>query len=75
MKDETDNIIDIATVILCMILALLVGLTAYDTIFNAPEEVPIIIKGERNMIHAEYLSSVSDLLYVLNNDNYKIYTK
>lgn len=75
MKDETDKIIDIATAILCMILVLLVGLTAYDTIFNAPEEVPIIIRGESNMIHAEYLSSVSDLLYVLSNNNYEIYTK
>jgi phosphohistidine swiveling domain-containing protein len=75
MKDKTDKMIDRATKTICVLLVLVVGLTAYDAIVNAPENIPIVIKRVNSTINTEYFTSVSDLLYVLNNDNYEIYMK
>ena len=75
MKDKTDKIIDRATAVICVLLALVVGFTAYDSVVNAPENIPIIIKQVNSTINTEYFTSVSDLLYALNNDNYEIYMK
>ena len=75
MKDKTDKMIDRATAVICVLLALMVGLTAYDAIVNEPENIPIIIRQVNSTINTEYFTSVSDLLYALNNDNYEIYMK
>lgn len=75
MKDKTDKMIDRATAVICVLLVLVVGLTAYDAIVNAPENIPIVIKRVNSTINTEYFTSVSDLLYVLSNDNYETYMK
>jgi phosphohistidine swiveling domain-containing protein len=75
MKDKTDKMIDKATAVICVLLVLVVGLTAYDAIVNAPENIPIVIKRVNSTINTEYFTSVSDLLYVLSNDNYETYMK
>ena len=73
--NEVDKNIDRATIIMGILLAIMVALSIYDAVVNAPEEVPIIIKQTSSMITTEYFTNVSDLLYVLSNDNYEIYTK
>ena len=73
--NEADKNIDRATIIMGILLAIMVALSIYDAVVNAPEEVPIIIKQTSSMITTEYFTNVSDLLYVLSNDNYEIYTK
>ena len=75
MKDKTDKMIDRATAVICVLMVLVVGLTAYDAIVNAPENIPIVIKRVNSTINTEYFTSVSDLLYVLSNDNYETYMK
>lgn len=73
--NKADKNIDRATIIMGILLAILVALNIYDAVVNAPEEVPIIIRKTTDTITTEYFTSVSDLLYVFNNDNYEIYTK
>ena len=73
--NEADKNIDRATIIMGILLAIMVALSIYDAVVNAPEEVPIIIKQTSSMITTEYFTNVSDLLYVLSNDNCEIYTK
>lgn len=75
MKDKTDKIINQAIAVVCMLIVILVGLTAYDAIVNAPENIPIVIKRVNSTINTEYFTSVSDLLYVIENDYSEIYMK
>ena len=75
MKDNNDKIINRVTIIIGVLLVVMIGLTIYDTIINAPESFPIIIKDKTSTINTQYFTDVSDLLYVLNADNYEIYKK
>lgn len=75
MKDNNDKIINRVTIIIGVLLVAMIGLTIYDTIINAPESFPIIIKDKTSTINTQYFTDVSDLLYVLNADNYEIYKK
>ena len=75
MKDKTDKMIDRATVILSVLLAIMIGLTIYDAVVNVPENVPIIVKQTHSTITTEYFTRVSDILYVFDNNCYEIYKK
>ena len=75
MKDIENKIVDRAIVIICALLVVMISLTIYDTVINAPESFPIIIKETASTINTQYFTDVSDLLYVLNTDNYEIYKK
>lgn len=75
MKDNNDKIINRAITIMGILLVVMISLTIYDTAINAPESFPIIIKETASTIHTQYFTDVSDLLYVLNDDNYEIYKK
>jgi len=75
MKDIENKIVDRAIVIICALLVVMISLTIYDTVINAPESFPIIIKETASTINTQYFTDVSDLLYVLNDDNYEIYKK
>ena len=75
MKDNNDKIINRAITIMSVLLVAMIGLTIYDAIINTPESFPIIIKETTNTINTRYFTNVSDLLYVLNTDNYEIYKK
>ena len=75
MKDKTDKMIDRATVVLGVLLAIMIGLTIYDAVVNAPENVPIIVKQTSSTITTEYFTRVSDVLYVFDNNCYEIYKK
>jgi len=75
MKDNIDSKINKAILIMSVLMAAIVGLTVYDSISNAPESSPIIIRETTSTINTQYFTDVSDLLYVLNTDNYEIYKK
>lgn len=75
MKDKTDKMIDKATIVLGVLLAIMIGLTIYDAVVNAPENVPIIVKQTSSTITTEYFTRVSDVLYVFDNNCYEIYKK
>jgi hypothetical protein len=75
MKDNNDKIINRAITIMGVLLVAIIGLTIYDAIINTPESFPIIIKETTSTINTQYFTNVSDLLYVLNTDNYEIYKK
>jgi len=75
MKDNNDKIINRAITITGVLLVAMIGLTIYDAIINTPESFPIIIKETTSTINTQYFTNVSDLLYVLNTDNYEIYKK
>jgi hypothetical protein len=75
MKDNIDSKINKAILIMSVLMAAIVGLTVYDSISNAPESSSIIIRETTSTINTQYFTDVSDLLYVLNTDNYEIYKK
>lgn len=75
MKDNNDKIINRAIMIMGVLLVVMVSLTVYDAIINTPESFPIIIKDTTSTINTQYFTDVSDLLYVLDTDNYEIYKK
>jgi hypothetical protein len=75
MKDNNDKIINRAIMIMGVLLVAMISLTAYDAIINTPDSFPIIIKETTSTINTQYFTDVSDLLYVLNTDNYEIYKK
>ena len=75
MKDNNDKIINRAITIMGVLLVVMISLTIYDAIINTPESFPIIIKETTSTINTQYFTNVSDLLYVLNTDNYEIYKK
>lgn len=75
MEDNINSKINGAILIMSILLAAMIGLTIYDAIINTPESFPIIIKDKTSTINTEYFTDVSDLLYVLNTDNYEIYKK
>ena len=75
MKDHNDKILNRAIMIVNVLLAVMIGLTIYDAVANAPEDVPVIIRGGYDTITTEYFTNVSDLLYVFDNDKYEIYKK
>jgi len=75
MKDNNDKIINRAITIMGILLVAIVSLTVYDAIINKSESFPIIIKETISTINTQYFTDVSDLLYVLNTDNYEIYKK
>jgi len=75
MEDNIDSKINKAILIMSVLLAAMIGLTIYDAIVNTPESFSIIIKETTSTINTEYFTDVSDLLYVLNTDNYEIYKK
>lgn len=75
MKDNNDKVINLAIIVTCILSAVMISLTVYDSVINAPESFPIIIKETTCTINTQYFTNVSDLLYVLNTDNYEIYKK
>lgn len=75
MKDNNDKIINRAIMIMGVLLVVMVSLIVYDAIINTPESFPIIIKDTTSTINTQYFTDVSDLLYVLDTDNYEIYKK
>ena len=75
MKDNNDKIINRAITIMGVLLVVMISLTIYDAIINTPESFPIIIKETTSTINTQYFTNVSDLLYVLNTDDYEIYKK
>lgn len=75
MEDNINSKINRAILIMSILLAAMIGLTIYDAIINTPESFSIIIKETTSTINTEYFTDVSDLLYVLNTDNYEIYKK